>query len=61
MAEILHDGKFEEAPPHDYQKARVPLQNNEWLHQPIANAGRQLTGGRFHREGECTIQQCHIG
>ena len=32
-----------------------------WLHQPIANATRQLTGGRFHQEGERTIQRRHIG
>ncbi len=61
MAEVLHDGKPQEAPPHDYQKACVPLRNDEWLHQPIAYAARQITGGRFHQEGKRTIQRRHIG
>ncbi len=32
----------------DHQESCIPLQNNEWLHQPIANAARQFTGSHFH-------------
>jgi hypothetical protein len=32
----VFSGKLNQAPPHDYQTACVPWQNNEWLHQPIA-------------------------